>query len=216
MIRVEGVTKLFPPDQVVLDGLNLSVQKGDWVWVIGATGIGKSVFLRIIWGAEKPTDGRVVVFDEDVHKLKEKGLSAYRQRLGIVFQDIRLFDDRSALDNIVLILRALGFSKKDSIIRAEQWLERVGMLDVRTRCPYELSVGQRQKIALARALAKEPDLLLMDEPFSALDEKEEREMLKLLGDVNHKGMTILAASHVHEVLNFLPGRVLALTKEGLA
>lgn len=216
MIKVEGLTKLFPPDQVVLGGLNLSVEKGEWTWIIGATGIGKSVLLRIIWGAEKPTEGRVHVFEEDIHKLKEKGLSKFRQRLGLVFQDIRLFDDRSALDNIALVLRALGFSRKDSVLRAEQWLERVGMLDYRVRCPYELSVGQRQKIALARALAKEPDLLLMDEPFSALDEKEEREMLKLLGEVNHKGMTILAASHVHEVLNFLPGRVLALTKEGLA
>lgn len=216
MIRIEALSKVFPPEQRVFEGLTLRVEKGEWIWIIGATGVGKSVLLRTIWGAEKPSEGKVFIFDEDIHALKEKPLSKLRQRLGLVFQDIRLFDDRSAIDNISFILRALGFSKKDSLLRAGDWLARVGMSDYQERCPYELSVGQRQKIALARALAKEPDILLMDEPFSALDEKEEREMLKLLGEVNHKGMTILAASHVHEVLHFLPGRVLALSKEGLS
>lgn len=215
MIRLEGVVKTYPPDREILKDINLHLEKGGWIWLLGATGIGKSVLMKIIYGVDAPTQGTVQVLNEDVAGLKEKGLARLRRRLGIVFQDIRLFDDRTALDNIALVLRALGGRKGDAVKRAQHWLDRVGMAEHHHRCPYELSIGQRQKIALARALAKEPELLLLDEPFSALDEKEEREMLKTLGELNHKGTTIFAVSHEHEVLHFLPGRVLNLTPQGI-
>lgn len=215
MIRLEGVAKDFAPDREVLKGINLHVKKGEWVWLLGATGVGKSVLMKIVWGVLPPSRGRVFVLDEDVGSLNEAGLSRLRRRVGIVFQDIRLLDDRPVLENIVLILQALGVSARHSRERAEHWLSRVGMSAHSSRCPYELSTGQRQKVALARALAKEPEALLLDEPFSALDETQEREMLKLLGEVSHEGTTILAASHTHEVLHFLPGRVLQLTGKGI-
>ena len=215
MIRLEGVAKDFAPERKVLKEINLHVKKGEWVWLLGATGVGKSVLMKIVYGALPPSRGKIFVFDEDVSSLNETGLSRLRRRVGIVFQDIRLLDDRSVLENVALVLEALGASGRDARERAERWLESVGMSDHSLRCPYELSIGQRQKVALARALAKEPELLLLDEPFSSLDEKEEREMLKLLGKINHEGTTILAASHTHEILHFLPGRVLQLTGEGI-
>jgi len=215
MIRLEGVAKSFAPDSDVLGEINLHVKKGEWVWLLGATGVGKSVLMKIVYGALPPSQGRIFVLDEDVGSLNETGLSRLRRRVGIVFQDIRLLDDRPVLENVALVLEALGASGRDARERAERWLESVGMSDHSSRCPYELSIGQCQKVALARALAKEPEALLLDEPFSALDEAQEREMLKLLGEVNHEGTTILAASHTHEILHFLPGRVLQLTGGGI-
>jgi cell division transport system ATP-binding protein len=216
MIRIEGLAKSFPPDVEVFKGIDLHLNKGEWVWLLGTTGVGKSVLMRMVYGALAPNEGKIFVFDEDVASLNEAGLSRLRQRMGIVFQDIRLLDERRVIENIFLVLRALGVSGGESYERAEHWLARVGMSEHSLRRPYELSIGQRQKVALARALAKNPQVLLLDEPFSALDEVQEREMLKLLGEVNHQGTTILAASHAHEVLHFLPGRVLHLEKEGLA
>lgn len=215
MIKLENVTKTFPPDRRVLSDINLEVQEGEWVWLLGETGIGKSVLLKVIYGALDPDEGSVSVLDTDVTSLSEKNLAMLRRRIGICFQDVRLFDHRTSFDNIYLVLRALGIRKDDAWQRSQHWLSRVGMVENGPRFPYELSLGQRQKISLARALAKEPELLVLDEPFSALDEKKEREMLKLLGEVNHAGTTILAASHEHEVLHFLPGRVLQLKAQGL-
>jgi cell division transport system ATP-binding protein len=216
MIRIQGVGKSFAPDVEVLKNIDLHVGKGEWVWLLGATGVGKSVLMRMVYGALAPSAGKILVLDEDVISLNEAGLSRLRRRMGIVFQDIRLLDERQVIENIFLVLRALGVSGGESYERAEHWLARVGMSEHSLRYPYELSIGQRQKVALARALAKKPEILLLDEPFSALDETQEREMLKLLGEVNHEGTTILAVSHAHEVLHFLPGRVLHLQAEGLA
>lgn len=215
MIKLEGVAKSFPPDQEVLKDINLEVGEGEWVWLMGVTGVGKSVLVKLISGALTPDAGKVAVLDEDVSSLNEARLAALRRRMGIVFQDLRLLDDRSALENVSLVLWALGVSRKEALARALVYLDRVGLGQSAGRCPYELSIGQRQKLALARALAKEPELLLLDEPFSALDSSQEREMLKLLGEVNHKGTTILAVSHEHEVLRFLPGRVLELKSGGI-
>lgn len=215
MIKLEGVVKSFPPEQVVLNGINLEVEKGEWVWLLGVTGVGKSVLVKLVSGALSVDAGKVTVLGEDVPGLNEARLALLRRRIGIVFQDLRLLDDRPAIQNISLVLWALGVPRKESLIRAEAYLDRVGLGKSALRCPYELSIGQRQKLALARALAKEPELLLLDEPFSALDSTEEREMLKLLGEVNHKGVTILAVSHEHEVLHFLPGRVLELKQGGI-
>jgi cell division transport system ATP-binding protein len=215
MIRLEGIVKSFPPDRQVLSRINLTVEKAEWVWLLGETGIGKSVLMKIVYGALTPDEGTVTVLDEDIPSLKEKKLAGLRKRLGIVFQDIKLFDNRTALANIVLILQALGTKKADATDKASYWLEKVGMMEMADRKTYELSVGQRQKIALARALAKEPELLLLDEPFSALDENQKKKMLKILGEVNHRGTTILAVSHENEVLSFLPGRVLQFNQEGL-
>jgi cell division transport system ATP-binding protein len=216
MIRIQGLGKSFAPDVEVLKGIDLHLSKGEWVWLLGATGVGKSVLMRMVYGALAPSEGKILVFDEDVTSLNEAGLSRLRRRMGIVFQDIRLLDERQVVENIILVLQALGVSGGESRERAVHWLSRVGMSEHSLRYPYELSIGQRQKVALARALAKKPEVLLLDEPFSALDEVQERDMLKLLGEVNHEGTTILAVSHAHEVLHFLPGRVLHLEAEGLA
>lgn len=215
MIVLEGIAKTFTGEREVLAGIDLKVQKGEWVWLLGVTGIGKSVLTRIIYGDIPPDEGKITVLGEEVTSLNEKNLACLRRRIGIVFQDLKLFEDRTTLENIWLVLWALGLSKSESRERAENTLEKVGMQEFLAHCPYELSVGQRQKVALARALAKEPELLILDEPFSALDETQERAMLKLLGEINHKGTTIFAVSHEHEVLHFLPGRILQLTQEGV-
>ncbi|MBN2378505.1 ATP-binding cassette domain-containing protein [candidate division WOR-3 bacterium] len=215
MIKLEAVAKTFPPERIILKNISLNLEKGGWIWLLGDTGVGKSVLLKITYGVEVPTEGSVQVLGQDVPNLGEKELARLRRRIGIVFQDIRLFEDRSARDNIAQVLRALGMRYQDAVDKAQHWLDRIGMGEYSSRCPFELSIGQRQKVALARALAKEPELMLLDEPFSALDEKETREMLKILGEVNHKGTTIFAVSHEHEVLHFLPGRILSLTPEGI-
>ncbi len=215
MIKLENVSKSFIPRQKVLSGINLHLKKGEWVWILGVTGIGKTVFMKTVYGEFVPDEGTVTVLGQNLASLNEKKLAKLRSRLGIITQEIRLFDSRTALENIYFILRALDYSRDESKNRADKYLKKVGAASYASKRAFELSVGQRQKIALARALAKEPEVLLLDEPFSALDEKERKEMLKLLGDINHQGTAILAVSHAHEVLQFLPGRVYQLKEEGL-
>lgn len=194
IIQTKGLCMAFGPKQV-LNGIDVSINRGECVAVIGPSGSGKSTFLRCLNLLEMPTGGEV--WFEGV-RINQKGadVTRHRQKMGMVFQNFNLFPHMSVMDNIILApVQALGLSKAEATGRANALLDRVGLLDRATSRPDELSGGQKQRIAIVRALAMQPDVMLFDEPTSALDPEMIGEVLDVMKNLAHEGMTMVVVTH---------------------
>ncbi|MBR0164355.1 MAG: amino acid ABC transporter ATP-binding protein [Lachnospiraceae bacterium] len=192
MIDVKGLKKTFD-DQVVLDGIDLNVEKGDVICIVGPSGCGKSTFLRCLTRLEEPTGGQVLLDGEEV---TEKGIDDIRARMGMVFQHFNLFPNMTVKRNITLAPVERGLmTQKEADARAMELLERIGLADKADVYPAMLSGGQKQRIAIVRALAMDPEVLLFDEPTSALDPEMVGEVLQLMQDLAREGMTMVVVTH---------------------
>ena len=193
MIELKDVRKSFGKNEV-LKGINLQIDKGEVVVIIGPSGSGKSTVLRTMNYLEEPTSGHVIVDGMDLSD-KNK-LNAVRTEVGMVFQNFNLFPNMTVLDNITLApMRLKKLSREDANKKAEILLERVGLLDKKDSYPSQLSGGQKQRIAIARALAMEPDMMLFDEPTSALDPEMVKEVLDVIKELAEDGMTMAIVTH---------------------
>jgi cell division transport system ATP-binding protein len=197
VIRLEGVTKRYGRhgEVVALDDVCLSVAEGDLLLLTGPSGAGKSTLLKLIFAAERPDRGRVLLFDRDVGKLRRASIPYLRRNVGVVFQDFKLLPDLSALENVALALEIQALPRKTIRERAADTLAAVGLawkLDVP---PSRLSAGEQQRVAIARALVGEPALLLADEPTGNLDPQLTQDLLCLLADVHRRGTTMILATH---------------------
>lgn len=210
MIQFEGVEKVYPTGGLAaLKGIDLKLNQGEFVLVMGPTGAGKSTLLKLIYAQERPTRGRVVVLGRDVGRLKAKGVAELRRKLGMIFQDFKLLPDRTVIENVAFGLEVLGLRRSEALRRSIAALSRVGLDERCGSYPYELSGGEQQKVCLARALAKEPYILLADEPTGNIDRNGAEEVLMLLWQVNLAGTTVVMATHNQELAR--PGaRVLEL------
>ena len=200
---------VFQKDNLVLNDINLEVRKGEFVYLIGKTGSGKSSFMKTLYAdlPLKQGHGRVVGFN--LKTLEEKNIPYLRRKLGIVFQDFKLLPDRNINKNLLFVLKATGWT--DSVLmnaKIEEVLEKVGMKTKGFKFPHELSGGEQQRIAIARALLNDPELILADEPTGNLDPQTSVEVMKVLQDINKTGRTILMATHDYALILKYPSKTL--------
>ncbi len=191
----------------VLTGVNLEVKRGNFYYLIGSTGSGKSSLLKTLYGELPLEKGKGIVVDFDLRKLKKKQIPYLRRQLGIVFQDFQLLTDRNVFDNLKFVLRATGWKDKTKIKQQiEKVLMQVGMLDKIYRLPHQLSGGEQQRVAIARALLNEPELILADEPTGNLDPETSKDIMNLLQELNKNGQTVIMATHDYALIYQYPSR----------
>ena len=214
IIEIQNLSKTFGVGEgqvAALDGVSLSVEKGEIFGIIGLSGAGKSTLVRCINLLERPDAGQVLFHGEDLMGLKEKALRQQRRKISMIFQSFNLLDQRTSLDNICFPLELAGVSKKEARKRAMELLEMVGLPDKKDAYPVQLSGGQKQRIAIARALASNPEVLLCDEATSALDPQTTRDVLRLIQDINKRlGITVIIITHDMSVIEEICGRVAIL------
>ena len=196
-------------DNLVLSNVNVEINKGEFVYLIGKTGSGKSSFMKILYGDLVLTEGEGHIVGHNLKNLKEKDIPFLRRKLGIVFQDFKLLIDRTINDNLLFVLKATGWKDKSEMNRrVEEVLNKVGMKTKGFKYPHELSGGEQQRIAIARALLNNPELILADEPTGNLDPQTSIEVMEVLQDINKNGNTILMATHDYALLLRYPSKTL--------
>ncbi len=201
--------KIVQRDQVIFDEVNLKIAKGEFVYLIGKTGSGKSSLLKTLYGELPLNSGTGQVAGFNLFDLKEREIPSLRRKLGIVFQDFQLLNDRNIYENLRFVLKATGWKQETQITqRIEEVLSRVGMSDQGRKHPYQMSGGEQQRIAIARALLNDPELIVADEPTGNLDPQTSMEVMSLLKDLNKNGRSILMATHDYALLLKHPSRTL--------
>ena len=201
--------QIYQKDMLVLSNVDLKVDKGEFVYLIGKTGSGKSSLLKTLYGELKLKDGKGVVCDIDLKTIKSKQIPQLRRRLGIVFQDFELLMDRSVNENLEFVMRATGWKKRAEIDkRKEEVLEKVGLGTKGYKMPHELSGGEQQRVVVARALLNDPYLILADEPTGNLDPVTTEEILQLLAEISQNGRAIIMATHDYTLMKDYSTRII--------
>ena len=196
-------------ENIVLSNVELTVLPGEFVYLIGKTGSGKSSLLKVLYGDLPVHEGLGKVCDYDLNKIKSKNIPFLRRKLGIVFQDFELLTDRSVDQNLTFVLKATGWKDKKSMeARMKDVLSKVGLENKGYKKPHELSGGEQQRVAIARALLNDPELILADEPTGNLDPETSIEIIKLLIDISKNGKTVLMATHDHVLMQQFPSRTI--------
>ncbi|MEW4922959.1 ATP-binding cassette domain-containing protein [Algibacter sp. 2305UL17-15] len=200
---------IYQGESLVLSNVNVEINKGEFVYLIGKTGTGKSSFMKTLYGDLPLTEGEGFIVDYNLKTLKEKEIPFLRRKLGVVFQDFKLLIDRTINDNLLFVLKATGWKDKDKMnARVEEVLTKVGMKTKGFKFPHELSGGEQQRVAIARALLNNPELILADEPTGNLDPQTSVEVMEVLQDINKNGNTILMATHDYALLLKYPSKTL--------
>jgi len=211
VIRLERVTKLYKTStRPALDRVSMSVEKGEFVFLIGPSGSGKSTFLRLLLREDVPTKGNIYVSDMNVAKLPRRRVPKLRQRIGCVFQDFRLLPNKTVGGNVAFALEVIG--KSQSTVRkvVPEVLDLVGLQGKADRMPHELSGGEQQRVAIARAFVNRPQVLLADEPTGNLDPDTSQDIMLLLERINRTGTTVVMATHDHSIVDSMRRRVVEL------
>lgn len=212
MIKLDKVSKKFGTGVFGLSEVSLSVDKGEFVFLVGSTGAGKTTIFRLLIHDVLPTEGAITVNGWDVVKLPKNKISTLRKNIGVVFQDLKLLLDRTIFENIMLPLEVAGASNEEAVKIVEAVLGQVGLTEHKDKFPVQLSGGELQRAAIARALVLSPEILLADEPTGNLDAATSWEIVKLLADINKGGTTIVMATHNRDVIKSLGKRIIHLEK----
>lgn len=207
MIEFKNATKQYG-DRLVLDNVNLQIQGGDWLWLMGASGAGKTTLVHALIGAIPLTRGEISVDGYDVTKFNALALQEYRRKLGIVFQDYKLLPKKTVYENIAFAMEVCGYSEQQTQTRVSEVLEVVGLSQARHHFPYMLSGGEKQRVAIARALIHNPKLIIADEPTGNLDPKTAEDIVHLFQKLNIEGATVIFATHNHSLLKHVNKRII--------
>lgn len=211
MIIFDKVTKKFG-DIIALEDVSFTLDKGEFVFLTGTSGAGKTTLIKLLLGEYLPTQGDIAINDEKISKVSKKNLYLWRRKLGVVFQDYKLFWDKTVAENVALPLYIVKMPPKEVDEKVQKILELVGLEERKNLFPAQLSGGELQRVSLARAVITTPEVLLADEPTGNLDPKTSREMIKLFKEINEKGTTILMATHNSEIVDSFKIRVIELEK----
>jgi cell division transport system ATP-binding protein len=212
MIQIYNVCKAYWKDSSALDNITLKIPKGDFVYLTGPSGAGKSTLLKLLYGAEKPSRGQILIDGQNITRMGSARIPLLRRRLGIVFQDFKLLNTRTLFENVAFPLEVQGKKRFEISKKVYQALKTVGLEHKLHRHPLELSGGEQQRVAIARALVVEPLVLLADEPTGNLDPEVTLEVMELFKGANARGTTVLLATHDRETIRRFPRRVIALEK----
>ena len=210
MISLRGVSLVYPNGVRAIDGIDLEIGKGDFVFLVGHSGTGKSSLLRLLYREMTPTAGQITVDGIRVDQLSRSRIPALRRHLGVVFQDYKLLSDKTVWENVAFALQVTGAHTKDVLRQVPRVLDLVGLAHKARMYPNELSGGEQQRTAIARALGNNPKLLLCDEPTGNLDPANTTEIMDLLGRINLKGTTVVVATHNQAVVDRMRRRVVRL------
>ncbi len=208
VIKLKNVS-VFHKNKMVLSDVNLTINNSEFVYIIGRTGSGKTSLMKLIYADLPLEEGEGEVCGYNLKTLKSKELPLLRRRLGIVFQDFQLFDDRTVDENLKFVLKATGWKDKKKIeIRILEVLEEVGLISKLKVMPHRLSGGEQQRISIARALLNKPDVILADEPTGNLDPETANGIMRLLSSISEKGRTVIMATHNYNIIHKFPGKVI--------
>jgi len=212
MIRFEQVEKRYPNGHVGLHELSFRVRRGEFLFVTGHSGAGKSTMLRLLLAMERPTSGKLLLAGQDLSKITNSQIPFLRRQIGVVFQNHQLLFDRSVFENVALPLHILGLPQEEINQRVSLALERVSLKDKALQAPADLSTGQQQRVGIARAIVHQPALLLADEPTGNLDPRLAAEIMSVFEDINRLGTTVLIASHDLALIARMRNRMLTLQR----
>lgn len=212
MIDFLNVSKTYPNGTHALHDVSLSIEKGEFVFIVGASGAGKSTFLKLIMREEEPTSGEIIINGNKLSKMKRRDVPYLRRHMGIVFQDFRLIEKMNVFDNVAFAMRAVGENTATIKKRVPYVLNLVGLKD-KIKCkPSELSGGEQQRVSLARALVNNPEIIVADEPTGNVDPELSHEIIELLNEINAMGTTVLVVTHEHELVREFHQRVITIDK----
>ena len=210
IIAMDHVSKQYSTGVEALSDVSICIHKGEFVFVVGKSGSGKSTFIKLLLKELNPTEGRIFVGGRQVTNLKHKQVSLYRRKIGVVFQDFRLLKNKTVFENVAFAQEIIGMTKRDIARNVPIMLEMVGLKGKEKMYPHELSGGEQQRVAIARALINQPTILLADEPTGNLDPKTAWDIMMLLEEVNKMGTTVVVVTHNNDVVDVMQKRVINL------
>ena len=210
LIRIDNVQKTYKNGVVALYDFNLSIKKGEFVFVIGPSGSGKSTLIKMLYREEKPDKGSIMIGGIDVAKLKNRKVYILRRKIGVVFQDFKLLQKLTVFENVAFVLELFGYDKTGIQKRVLEVLDLVGLKNKVRQYPDQLSGGEQQRVVIARAIANNPKLLICDEPTGNLDPDTSMEIMKVLENINNLGTTIIMATHDRDIVNRMGKRVIVI------
>jgi len=208
VLSLNNVT-IFQENNAVLTNINLEVNHGEFLYIIGKTGSGKSSLMKTLYGDLKLREGTGEFVEYNLSKLKERDIPYLRRKIGIVFQDFKLLPDRTVHENLLFVLKATGWKEKQEMnVKINEVLDKVGMKSAANKMPHQISGGEQQRVAVARALLNDPEVILADEPTGNLDPQTSVEVMQLLREINQNGKTIIMATHDYALIMKFPGKTL--------
>ena len=212
MIEFKNVSKVYANGTTALKDINIHVKKGEFVFIVGASGSGKSTFLKLIMHEEEPSCGEIFIDGINTTNISKKEVPYLRRKMGIVFQDFRLIDKMNVFDNVAFAMRVTGASERNVKKRVPYILALVGLQDKADRRPAELSGGEQQRVSLARALVNNPSLIIADEPTGNIDPEMSFEIVELLSEINKRGTTVVMVTHEHNLVRKFKKRVIEISE----
>lgn len=212
MISVKGVSKVYSAGMLALNRVTLDIRKGEFVFVVGPSGAGKSTLIKLLYREEVPSEGQVIVAGKDLTRMKRRDVPFLRRKIGVVFQDFKLLQDRTVAENVAFALQVTGYGGRDISKTVSQVLALVGLKNRQGAYPGELSGGEQQRVAIARSLVRNPDILIADEPTGNLDPDTSLEIFKLIERANMYGTTVVIATHARHIVDAMRKRVIELRK----
>lgn len=216
MIQFKKVTKIYDNNVIALSNIDITIEKGEFVFLVGPSGAGKSTFMKSLLKEVEPTTGTIMLENIDLSKITRKNVPYYRRKIGVVFQDFRLIDNLNVYENVAFAMRVIESSPKDIKKKIPLVLDLVGLSKKHMAFPNELSGGEQQRVSLARAIVNNPTLLIADEPTGNLDPETAAGIMDILDDINKAGTTIVMATHAKNIVDSMKKRVIAIEKGVIA